>query len=256
MKAGYHIGFSDAQGAEYAILPGDPGRVASIASHLDDARFLCENREYRTYIGTLCGKRVLVMSTGMGGPSASIGVEELCMLGVHTFIRVGTCGGMQENVLPGDVVVASASIRMEGTTREYVPIEFPAVADADIAIALRDAAAQAGVPVHLGVVQCKDAFYGQHAPQTMPAGDELAYKWRAWVAAGCLASEMESAALFVVAQVRRCRAGAVFHVVWNQERAQKGYKDDETHDCTAAIATAVEALRHIIQKDSKDRANA
>ncbi len=253
MNVGYHIGFSHAQGAEYAILPGDPGRVETIASYLDDARFLCENREYRTYIGTLCGKRVLVMSTGMGGPSASIGVEELCMLGVHTFIRVGTCGGMQEHVLPGDVVVASAAIRMEGTTREYVPVEFPAVSDPDMAIALRDAAERAGRRVHLGIVQCKDAFYGQHAPQKMPAGDELTYKWRAWIAAGCLASEMESAALFVVSQIRRCRAGAVFHVVWNQERAGKGYTDTESHDCSAAISTAVEGLRSMICRDEKNK---
>ncbi len=250
MQTGYHIGFSDAQGAVYAILPGDPGRVPAIAAQLENARFLCENREYRTYIGFLDGVAVLVMSTGMGGPSTAIAVEELYTLGVRTFIRVGTCGGMQPQVIGGDVVVASASIRMEGTTREYVPVEFPAVADPTLAVLLHRCAGELGHTAHLGVVQSKDSFYGQHDPTRMPAGEELSSKWRAWIRAGCLASEMESAALFIVSQVLRCRAGAVFSVVWNQERAAMGYADAGVHDTTPAIQTAVAALRALIAADA------
>lgn len=249
MQAGYHIGFDSSCGARYAILPGDLGRVEAIARYLDDARFLCENREYRTYIGMLEGEAVLVMSTGMGGPSTAIAVEELYKTGVHTFLRVGTCGGMQTDVIGGDVVVASAAIRMEGTTREYVPLEFPAVADPSVVIALRDAARSLGYRTHLGVVQSKDSFYGQHDPARMPAGEELMSKWRAWIGAGCLASEMESAALFIVSQVLRCRAGAVFSVVWNQERVALGLDDPEVHDTAPAIRAAVEALRQIILSD-------
>ena len=153
----YHIGIDDQHGAKYAIIPGDPGRVEKIAAHLDNARFYHRNREYTTWIGEMEGEKVLVMSTGMGGPSTAIGVEELFRTGVDTFIRVGTCGGMQEDVIGGDIVVATGAIRMEGTTREYVPIEFPAVPDLDVTNALRDAAESLDYRVHVGVVQCKDS---------------------------------------------------------------------------------------------------
>ena len=158
----YHINLSRDQGAKYAILPGDPGRVPKIAALLDNPKHVTTNREYNTYEGTLEGEKVLVTSTGIGGPSASIAVEELSQIGVDTFIRIGTAGGMQLNIVPGDIVVANAAIRMEGTSREYLPIEFPAVANLDVSVALRDAAKRLGYNVHVGVVQCKDSFYGQH----------------------------------------------------------------------------------------------
>lgn len=249
MKKSYHIGMEDAQGARYAILPGDPGRVESIAALLEEPRFLSQNREYTTWIGKLEGVPVLVMSTGMGGPSTAIGVEELAALGVDTFVRVGTCGGMQREVLGGDLVIATGSVRMEGTTKEYVPIEFPAVPDLTVTNALVEAAKASGVRYHAGIVQSKDSFYGQHDPARMPVGYELEQKWNAWIKAGCLASEMESAALFVVSQILHCRAGAVFACVWNQERAKAGLDNPTSPDTTAAIRTAVEALRRIIAQD-------
>ena len=249
MEQSYHIGFNAGHGARYAILPGDPGRVEPIARHLENPEFLCQKREYTTWIGTLDGEKVLVMSTGMGGPSTAIGVEELYRTGVDTFIRVGTCGGMQPEVIGGDLVVATGSIRMEGTTREYVPIEFPAVSDLAAANALVQAADALHYRCHAGVVQCKDSFYGQHDPDRMPVGYELNQKWRAWIAAGCLASEMESAALFVVSATLRCRAGAVFSVVWNQERARLGMSNPEVHDSEPSICTAVEAIRRLIKTD-------
>jgi len=136
MEALYHIGFGDDHGAGYVLLPGDPGRVEKIAGYLDNPRFYCQNREYTTWLGELEGKTVMVMSTGMGGPSTAIAVEELAQTGVHTFIRIGTCGGMAENVIGGDVVIATGAIRQEGTSREYVPIEFPAIADLTVTNAL------------------------------------------------------------------------------------------------------------------------
>ena len=190
MEPMYHVGFDDSHGAKYAILPGDPGRVEKIAAFLENPRFHCQNREYTTWLGELLGERVLVMSTGMGGPSTAIGVEELYQTGVRTFIRVGTCGGMAEPVMGGDLVVANAAIRMEGTSKEYVPVEFPAVSHIDVTNALVAAGKALGVTTHCGVVQCKDSFYGQHSPERMPIGDELMAKWRAWIMAGCLASEM------------------------------------------------------------------
>ena len=251
MQQSYHIGFGAEHGAKYAILPGDPGRVEAIARHLDNAAFYHQNREYTTWLGELEGERVLVMSTGMGGPSTAIAVEELYDVGVNTFIRVGTCGGMQSEIVGGDIVVATGAIRMEGTTKEYVPIEFPAVSNLAVANALVEAAEKLKYNYHAGIVQCKDSFYGQHNPDRMPIGYELNNKWRAWIAAGCLASEMESAALFVVSSVLRARAGAVFSVVWNQERERIGMTNPEVHDTEPAICTAIEAVRALIIKDKK-----
>lgn len=246
VEQSYHIGFNAGHGAKYAILPGDPARVEVIAKYLDNPRFLCRSREYTTWLGELEGEKVIVMSTGMGGPSTAIGVEELYRTGVDTFIRVGTCGGMQEEVIGGDIVVATGSIRMEGTTREYAPIEFPAVPDLEVTNALSQAAKELGLRCHTGVVQSKDSFYGQHDPDRMPVSYELNNKWQAWIQAGCLASEMESAALFVVSSVLRAKAGAVFTVVWNQEREKKGLSNPESHDSTPSIRTAVEAVRRLI----------
>lgn len=253
IEPSYHIALTAGHGARYALLPGDPGRVEMIARNLDEPHFVCQNREYTTWIGKLEGENVLVMSTGMGGPSTAIGVEELYRTGVDTFIRIGTCGGMQPEVIGGDIVVATGAIRMEGTSREYVPIEFPAVPDLFLTHELVEAAGRVGATVHAGVVQCKDSFYGQHDPDRMPVGDELNRKWRAWIAAGCLASEMESAALFVVCAYLRARAGSVFSVVWNQERARLGMDNPEVHDVTPAIRTAIEALRAVIRGDREGK---
>ena len=253
MEESYHIKLQAGHGARYAILPGDPGRVEPIARHLENPEFLCQNREYTIWRGYLSGEAVIVMSTGMGGPSTAIGVEELYRTGVDTFLRLGTCGGMATDVIGGDLIVATGAIRMEGTTKEYVPIEFPAVADLSVANALVGAAEALGYRYHAGVVQCKDSFYGQHDPDRMPVGYELKEKWNAWIGAGCLASEMESAALFIVSSVLRARAGAVFTAVWNQERAKLGLDNPEVHDNEKAIETVVEALKILIERDQKKK---
>jgi len=247
MEKLYHVDFDDTHGAEYAILPGDPGRVEKIASRLDNPRFYHRNREYTTWLGELSGRTVMVMSTGMGGPSTAIAVEELYKTGVRTFIRVGTCGGMADCVVGGDLVVATGAIRMEGTTREYVPVEFPAVANLEVTNALVEASDRIKPGRwHAGVVQCKDSFYGQHSPERMPAGRELMDRWDAWIKAGCLASEMESAALYIVCQILGARAGCVLSVVWNQERERKGMDNPHSHDTGPAIDAAVEAVRILI----------
>lgn len=249
MEPMYHIGFDDSHCAKYVIMPGDPGRVEKIAQFLEQPQRYCVNREYTTWIGTLEGENVLVMSTGMGGPSTAIGVEELVQTGVHTLIRIGTCGGMAQEVKGGDLVVATGAIRMEGTTREYVPIEFPAVSDFDVTTALVQACKNKEKLYHAGIVHCKDSFYGQHNPERMPAGDHLMSQWNAWVKAGCKASEMESAALFIVAQTLGVRAGCVLSTVWNQEREKLGLENPHCHDTKGAIEVAVEAIRLLIQKD-------
>ncbi len=176
-------------------------------------------------------------------------MEELANIGADTFIRVGTCGGMNVDVMGGDLVIATGAIRMEGTSREYAPIEFPAVADFGIANALVKAAENLNKKYHVGVVHCKDSFYGQHDPESKPIGYELTNKWGAWLKMGTLASEMESAALFTVAAFRKVRAGSVFLVVANQERRRLGLDDPQEHDTEAAIVTAIEALRILINED-------
>lgn len=245
----YHIKLTEDHKAKYAILPGDPGRVEKIASYLDDAHQVMLNREYNSYLGYIDGERVLVVSTGIGGPSCAICVEELARIGVDTFIRVGTCGGMQPFVNPGDVVIATGAIRMDGTSKEYMPVEFPAVANFDVTKALYASAEKLDYPHHIGIVQAKDSFYGQHEPDSMPNSAELIAKWNAWKKGGCLASEMESSALFIVGSVRGLKVGAVFHCVWNQEIAKSSMPEKRNEDTTMAIKTAIEALRMLISEN-------
>lgn len=247
----YHLQMKKGDVGRYVLLPGDPGRCEQIASYLDDPHLVAYNREYKTYTGTLLGEKVSVTSTGIGGPSAAIAVEELVKIGADTFIRVGTCGGMNANVIPGSIVVANSAIRAEGTSREYLPIEFPAVADHQVTCALEAAAKSLNLPCKVGVVQCKDSFYGQHDPEQMPVGDELLKKWDAWMKLGCKASEMESAALFIVASARGVRAGSDFLVMGNQERVKRGMENHITHDTEGAIQVAIEALRILIREDQK-----
>lgn len=244
-----HIHCRKGDVGRYVILPGDPGRCGRIARHLDDPRLVAEHREYTTYTGSLDGVPVSVTSTGIGGPSAAIAVEELVQCGADTFIRVGTCGAMQPEVLNGSVILATGAIRKEGLTREYMPLEFPAVPHPLVQDALVESARALGLPHHRGVVECKDSFYGQRNPETMPVGRELLDKWHAWIAAGALASEMESAALFIVAAVRRARAGSVLLVIHNQERVRLGLENGPVADEEAAIRVAVAAVRRLIALD-------
>lgn len=247
----YHIQVAPGEVGRYVIMPGDPKRCAKIAEYFENPVLIADNREYVTYTGTLDGVKVSVTSTGIGGPSAAIAMEELYRCGADTFVRIGTCGGMQPEVKSGEVVIATGAIRMEGTSREFAPMEFPAVADLTVTNALVDAAKQKGYPFHAGVVQCKDSFYGQHEPETKPVSYELINKWEAWKRLGCLASEMESAALFVVASYLHVRAGSCFLVVANQEREKLGLENPVVHDTDMAIQVAVEAIRKLIQEDKE-----
>ncbi|TWH82758.1 uridine phosphorylase [Sedimentibacter saalensis] len=245
----YHINMKQGDVGRYVILPGDPKRCVKIAEHFDNPVLVADHREFVTYTGFIDGVKVSVTSTGIGGPSASIALEELANIGADTFIRVGTSGGMDINVLGGDLVIASGAIRMEGTGREYAPMEFPAVANYEVLNALVKASKDLGKKYHVGIVQCKDAYYGQHEPETKPVGYELINKWNAWLKLGALASEMESAALFIVGAYRRVRVGAILNVVANQERRKLGLDDPMEHDTEAAIVTAIEAIRNLIKED-------
>ena len=245
----YHIQVAKGEVGRYVFLPGDPGRVPKIAQYLDDPHEVAANREYVTWTGSLDGVPVSVTSTGIGGPSASIAMEELAMCGADTFLRIGTSGGMQTDVMSGDLVIAQGAIRMEGTSKEIAPIEYPAVADFGVTLALKEAAEELGARYHVGVAQCKDTFYGQHSPEKSPVGYELIAKWEAWKRLGCLCSEMESAALFINAAKMHVRCGAVLLVMANQEREKLGLDNPVVHDTDLAIRAAVEAVRRLIAAD-------
>lgn len=242
-----HIQIERGQIGRYVILPGDPGRCERIAKYFDQPEFLSSNREYTIWRGMLCGEPVAVCSTGIGGPSAVIALEELVECGADTFIRVGTSGGITDDVHSGDIVIATAAVRQEGTSREYMPIEYPAVAHFDIVSALNTAADQLGYRKHVGVIQSKDSFYGEIRPHEQPVGDQLRAQWTAWKAAGVLTSEMECSALFVASAVRHVRCGGVLNVLWNADT-------DDTLNAAPEMAergvhTAIEALKQLISQD-------
>ena len=245
----YHIQCVEGEVGRYCFLPGDPGRCEAIAAHFDNPVHIGMNREYNIYTGTLLGQKVSVCSTGIGGPSASIAMEELAAIGTDTFIRIGTCGGLDLDVMPGDVVVATGAMRFEHTSLESAPIEFPAVPDFTLTAALKSASEDLGYRTHVGVVQCKDSFYGQHSPEKSPVYYDLQQKWESWKRLGVKASEMESAALFVVASALRVRCGSCFHAVWNQEREKAGMFMPMTEDTSGSIKVAVEAMKRIIAAD-------
>lgn len=246
----FHIQCTAEDIGHYVFLPGDPDRVPWIASYLENAQKVAQSREFTTYTGTLDGTRVSVTSTGIGWPSAAIAMEELVALGAHTFLRIGTCGGMQPELVPGALIIPTGAIRMEGTSQEYMPLAFPAVPDFGLTEHLVCAARAAAYDYHTGVVQCKDSFYGQHSPETMPVAPTLLQNWQAWKAAGTLASEMESAALFTVAAARHVRCATILQMLWNQERqAVVRDKEHAASDMTHAIEVAVAAMRAVIREN-------
>lgn len=243
-----HLQIEKGDVGRYVILPGDPGRCEKIAKYFDGAKKIASNREYTVFTGTLSGVPAAVCSTGIGGPSAAIALEELVECGADTFIRVGTSGGIVDEVKGGDVVIATAAIRQEGTSREYLPIEFPAAASFEVVSALRDAAKTLGYRHHVGVIQSKDSFYGEIRPQQQAVAGELLAKWSAWKAAGALTSEMETAALFIASQVLHVRCGAVLNVLWNADNDDAPNIPPDASE--RGVRTAVEALRILIAEDN------
>jgi uridine phosphorylase len=247
MSLQHHIQLGPEDVGRYVLLPGDLSRCELIAAQFDEPRLVAQNREYITFSGTILGEKVSVTSTGIGNPSAAIAIEELIAIGADTFIRVGSSGGMQKYQRPGDLAIISASIRDEGTTKHYLPVEFPAVANLDVVLALREAAQKLGNPYHLGISHSKDSFYGQIAPEKMPVANYLKKRWQAWISGGAICAEMESATLFVLCSVYQKRAGSITLIAANQE------SDDPDSGISTEparlIATAIEAIKILIRND-------
>lgn len=240
MAKQYHIQLDKGEVGKYVLLPGDPGRVPQIAKFFDSAQQMAENREFVTYTGEVAGIPISATSTGIGCPSAAICVEELARIGAQVFIRVGTAGSLQENVGLGHLVVTTGSIRDEGTSRQYLPLSYPAVSDLGVTSALAEAAGKLGLPHHMGITHCKDAFYAEFT-EGHPMSEDWTRRWTVWRRAGVLATSMESAAIFVIASIKGLRAGEVLAVVG------LAYKDhpvlEGNKGIDEAIQVAIEAVK-------------
>jgi len=242
----YHLQLDDGEVGGYALLPGDPGRCELIARSLDGARHVRSNREFTTYAGSVDGAPVCVVSTGIGGPSAAICMEELASLDVHTMIRIGTCGALQDSMQSGDAVVVHGAVRDDGTSHRYVPADYPAIADLDVVNALRDCAIRLGTKHRTGIVLSTDSFFGQRDMERMPVAAELHARWDAWVRAGCIAVEMECATVLTVASVRGVRAGAVLAVIDRSRPGAEPMPDPQQLPLQAAIDVAAGAVLTLV----------
>ena len=244
----YHVGLAKGEVGEYVLVPGDPGRTPMIAKHLEGAREVAFSREYRTFTGSLGGVSVSTISSGMGGPAVAIMVEELSELGVHTFLRVGTCGAAQPEIKMGDLVIALGSVRTEGTPNGYVPTEYPAVASIDMVNAVVAAAKASGVRHHVGIIRSVDALYSDLVPDSMPR-PHLRDELEMWSRAGVLGNDMESSTLFVVARIRKLRACTINLCVDELGAGEIHHLDPSYMD--RMLKVAVDAIRLLIEQDAR-----
>jgi uridine phosphorylase len=247
----FHLKIKKGDVGRYVLLPGDPGRCEAIANHFDNPKLIAYNREYKTYTGSLLGEKVSVTSHGIGAPSTAIALEELIQVGADTFIRVGTSGGMQPEERAGDLAIVTAAIRDEGTTLQYMPIEFPAVADVEVVMALKEAATRLHQRYFLGITQSKDSFYGQHQPERMPVASRLQERWKAWTMGGAICSEMEAAVFFILGSIYRKRTGGVMQIIANQTADDPEVRKVIKENLDGLITTAIEAVKILIQKDKE-----
>lgn len=231
----FHLGVTqdDLQGATLAIIPGDPARVEKIAALMDNPVFLNSQREYTLFRAELAGKSVVICSTGIGGPSTSIAVEELAQLGIRTFLRVGTTGAIQPHIQVGDMIVTTGSVRLDGASLHFAPMEFPAVADFDVTTALKAAAEDEGATVYTGVTASSDTFYpGQERYDTFTGRVLKRFQGslQQWQEMGVLNFEMESATLLTMCASSGLQAGCVAGVIVN--RTQQEIPDGATMQAT------------------------
>lgn len=244
-----HINLAKGEAGKYAIVPGDPDRCEKIAAFLDNPRKVTQKREFVTYEGYIEGQLVTVTSTGIGGPSTAICIEELVKCGANTFIRVGTCASTSEKVFRGDIVVVNGTVRMEGTGSHYLPLEYPAVPDYEVMKLLEETARELGFPTSVGVSITKDSFYTQTEPETKPIREDLINRWNAYVRGGAIATSMEEATLFLAASSLRVRAASVMVSATQYENGVSKKNSADVYPTDAIqrpIKTAVETIRKLI----------
>lgn len=241
----YHIRIKPGEVARCVLLPGDPSRAEKIASRFDEAREIASNREFRTFTGRVGKTPISVTSTGIGGPSAAIAVEELSRCGADTFIRVGTSGAVDRRLKTGDLVIANAAVRDEGTSPQYVPLSYPAVADLEVTNALVEAARRLKVKFRVGLVVSKDAFYSEE-PKTIPLGKQAKEVWKVWERARVLATEMECSTIYTICSIRGLRGGGVVAVIGPVGKITKPHAGIDR-----GIDVAIEAVKLLEKKDQK-----
>lgn len=247
----YHVGLGAGEVGEYVLMPGDPFRTELIARYLEGAEEKAFTREYRTFTGAVTGVPVSSTSSGIGGPSAAIAVEELSELGTHTFLRVGTCGAAQPGIKLGDLVIATGAVRSEGTPDGYIPKAYPAIAHPHVVQAAVEAAEAAGAPYHLGVIRSVDALYSDLVPARMPMREEIELELQVWSRAGVLANDMESSTIMIVSALRGLRAGVILLCVDELGAGEIHHLDPSYMD--RMLGVAVDAIRRLVNRDAAAR---
>lgn len=244
-----HIGLEPGEVGRYVFLPGSPEHTEKIAAYFDNPKEIAYNREFRTFVGELDGVKVAVTSTGIGGPSAAIAVEELHQCGADTMLRVGTCASTSEKVSLGDVVIPNGAVRMEGVSTHYLPIEYPAVPDFQVVKAVEQAAQKLEFPYNVGVTITKASFYTQTTPETKPVGPELVYKWQAYEKGGATSTSMECSVLFCVGASLGIRTSSVMISATNFGEYSNDADDYPSGWEERAIEVGIEAMKIMIRKD-------
>ena len=211
MKKMHHLQIKPGEIGEFVIMPGDPNLCHLIAEHFENPQLVAQNREYVTYTGKYKGLTVSATSTGMGCPSAAIALEELIMSGAKYLIRLGTTGALQKNISLGDIIIPSSAVRLEGTSVEYIPIEFPAIADIDIIDDLVKATQEKNLKPHIGIIMSHDAFY----KGSVFAEPDFLKKEQVWIDSNVLSVENESSALFIIGYLRKVKVGSILTTVAN-----------------------------------------
>ncbi len=250
MAGVFHLELTESQlqGATLAVVPGDPARVERIAEATDRAAPLASNREFTSWLGWLGETPLVVCSTGIGGPSVSIAVEELAQLGVRTFIRLGTTGAIQPGIRPGDVIVSTGAVRLDGASSHFAPLEFPAVPDFEVTAALVAAARSVGVEPHVGVTASSDTFYpGQERYDTYSGHVTRRFRGSLadWQALGVLNYEMEAATLFTMCSALGLRAGCVAGVLVNRTETETPSEETARRIEATTVAVTIEACRRL-----------
>jgi len=248
-KPPIHLGLHPDQVGRYVFIPGSVERVEKIASLLDNARFIARHREFYTYTGELEGVPVSVTSTGIGGPSTSIAMEELYGCGAHTMVRIGSCASASPESRIGDVIIPKGAIRMEGTGNYYLPMEFPAVPSYPLFTAFRDAAVESGLPFNTGLTITKDSFYTEVEPETKPVFPLLSYQWQAYRKGGATNTSMECALIFLIGASLGIRTASVMICATNFEAYSNDDKDYPRDWEYRAIQVGIEGMRKIIRAD-------
>ena len=244
-----HIGLSKGDIGRYVFLPGSPERAEKIAAYFDNPKEIAYNREYRTFTGELEGVKVAVTSTGIGGPSAAIAMEELYQCGADTMMRIGTCASTSEKVKTGDIVIPNGAVRMEGVGSHYLPTEFPAVPDYEMLKELEAAAQRLDMPYNIGVTITKASFYSQTAPNTKPVKEDIINSWSAYEAGGATSTSMECAPLFLVAASLGIRASSVLVSATDYKKYDNQDRKHPTDLEDRVIVVGIEAMKSIIRRD-------